>query len=69
MPDTNSPGVTKAELAAVKAAMPTPATSAPPSVADSSAKGTEDSSLIGLTILSLPASVGATIVHAVALEP
>ena len=42
MPDTNSPGVTKAELAAVKAAMPTPATSAPPSVADSSAKGTDD---------------------------
>ena len=41
MPDTNSPGVTKAELAAV----------------------------LGLTILSIPASVGATIVHAVALEP
>lgn len=135
---------------ALKSEMPTPATSAPPSVADSSAKGTQDTvyalanhthaskvrkarmtsnadgsltwtystpfangvtpiiaavaetatgvtdvinvqvegtptatsanlrvtrtvrsvaSLLGLTILSVPASPGATIVHAVALEP
>jgi len=149
-------GVTPEQLAsavaplALKPEMPTPATSAPPSVADSSAKGTDTSvyalsnhthaskarkarmtsaadgsltwtfdppfsagvtpivvavaetaqgvtdvinvqlegtptntsaklrvnrttrsvaAVLGLTILSLPASVGATIVHAVALEP
>ena len=58
----------KAQIAAKAdaSAVPTPANSAPPAVADASATV---ASLLGLTILSVPSSPGVTWIHAVALEP